>query len=72
MGEEPTPEFAAQVAEEYERLLELLAEESLRPVAVWKMCCTNDEIAEKLDCSRQTVARKLEAIRIICNQESAA
>jgi RNA polymerase sigma factor (sigma-70 family) len=66
VGEEPTPEFAAQVAEEYERLLDLLDDESLRRVAVWKMeGLTNDEIAQQLDCSRRTVARKLETIRII-------
>jgi RNA polymerase sigma factor (sigma-70 family) len=70
VGAEPTPEFAAQVAEEYERLLDLLGEETLRRVAVWKMeGLTNDEIAERLDCSRRTVARKLETIRIIWNNE---
>ena len=66
VGEEPTPEFAAQVAEEYRRLLDLLGDESLRRVAVWKMeGLTNDEIAARLDCSRRTVARKLDTIRII-------
>jgi len=66
VGEEPTPEFAAQVAEEYEQLLDLLGEETLRRVAVWKMeGLTNDEIAGKLDCSRRTVARKLETIRVL-------
>jgi RNA polymerase sigma factor (sigma-70 family) len=71
VGEEPTPEFAAQVAEEYQRLLDLLGDESLRQVAVWKMeGLTNDEIAAKLDCSRRTVARKLETIRIIWGKES--
>jgi RNA polymerase sigma factor (sigma-70 family) len=66
VGEEPTPEFAAQVAEEYHRLLELLGDETLRRVAVWKMeGLTNDEVAERLDCSRRTVARKLDTIRII-------
>lgn len=70
VGEEPTPEFAAQVAEEYQRLLDLLGEESLRRVAVWKMeGLTNDEIADRLDCSLRTVARKLETIRIIWNGE---
>src|SRR5436190_8915493 len=45
VGAEPTPEFAAQVAEEYHRLLDLLAEASLRQVAVWKMeGLTNDEV----------------------------
>src|SRR4051794_30097165 len=50
VGAEPTPEFAAQVAEEYQRLLELLGDETLRRVAVWKMeGLTNDEIAGQLD-----------------------
>jgi RNA polymerase sigma factor (sigma-70 family) len=66
VGEEPTPAFAAQVAEQYHRLLDLLGDASLRRVAVWKMeGLTNDEIADRLDCSRRTVARKLETIRII-------
>jgi RNA polymerase sigma factor (sigma-70 family) len=69
VGEEPTPEFAAQVAEECRRLLDLLGDETLRQVAVWKMeGCTNDEVAGRLDCSRRTVARKLETIRIIWSQ----
>src|SRR5205807_9536124 len=32
VGDEPTPEFAAQVAEEYQRLINLLGDESLRQV----------------------------------------
>jgi RNA polymerase sigma factor (sigma-70 family) len=70
VGEEPTPEFAAQVAEEYQRLLDRLGDETLSRVAVWKMeGLTNDEIAGRLDCSRRTVARKLETIRIIWTRE---
>jgi RNA polymerase sigma factor (sigma-70 family) len=72
VGDEPTPEFAAQVAEQYQRLLDALRDESLRQVAVWKMeGLTNDEIAGRLDCSRRTVARKLDAIRIIWGKEQA-
>ena len=72
VGEEPTPEFAAQVAEQYRRLLDLLGDETLRQVAVWKMeGFTKDEIAGRLDCSRRTVARKLETIRIIWSGEAA-
>jgi RNA polymerase sigma factor (sigma-70 family) len=72
IGAEPTPEFAAQVAEEYQRLLDLLGDESLRRVAVGKMeGLTTDEVAERLGCSRRTVARKLETIRIIWSQEPA-
>jgi len=72
VGTEPTPDFAAQLAEEYGRLLDLLGDQSLRDVAVWKMeGYGNDEIADKLGCSRRTVARKLEAIRILWNNEPA-
>jgi DNA-binding CsgD family transcriptional regulator len=39
-------------------------------VAVWKMeGLTTDEVAARLDCSRRTVARKLETIRIIWSAE---
>jgi len=70
VGAEPTPEFAAQVADEYRRLLDLLGDETLCQVAVWKMeGYGNDEIADQLACSRRTVARKLEAIRIIWSKE---
>jgi RNA polymerase sigma factor (sigma-70 family) len=72
VGDEPTPDFAAQVADEYRRLLDLLGDETLRQVAVWKMeGYDNDEIAAKLACSRRTVARKLEAIRILWSKEPA-
>ena len=73
VGIEPTPDFATQVADECRRLLDLLGDDSLRRVAVWKMeGYSNDEIAERLDCSRRTVARKLEAIRILWSEEPAA
>jgi RNA polymerase sigma factor (sigma-70 family) len=72
VGDEPTPEFAAQVAEECERLLDVLGDESLRRVALGKMeGFTNDEIAEQLGCSRRTVSLKLEAIRVIWSKEPA-
>jgi RNA polymerase sigma factor (sigma-70 family) len=70
VGDEPTPEFAAQVAEQYERLLDVLGDESLRHVAVWKMeGFANEEIAARLACSLRTVARKLQTIRIIWSKE---
>jgi RNA polymerase sigma factor (sigma-70 family) len=70
VGDEPTPEFAALVADECERLLERLGDESLRRVAVWKMeGYSNEEIAGQLGSSLRTVARKLEAIRVILTQE---
>jgi DNA-directed RNA polymerase specialized sigma24 family protein len=60
----PTPELAAMLAEEYQRRLHNLGDDSLRRVAQLRLDGhTNDEIAELLGCARRTVARKLEAIR---------
>lgn len=60
---DPTPEFAAQVAEECGRLLGLLNED-LRAVALWKMEGeTTEEIAARLGKAPRTVERKLRIIR---------
>ncbi len=62
--ERPTPEFAAQAAEECGVLLNMLEDNSTRMVAIWKMeGYTNREIAEKLAVTERTVGRRLEAIR---------
>jgi DNA-directed RNA polymerase specialized sigma24 family protein len=64
VGTEPTPEFAASVAEQCRALLEALRTDALRSVAVWKMeGLTNPEIAGRLGCSLATVERKLALIR---------
>jgi len=64
VGNEPTPEFAAQFAEEYERRLHSLNSPELRSVAVWKMeGYSNAEIAQKLGCVERSVERKLRLIR---------
>jgi RNA polymerase sigma factor (sigma-70 family) len=66
VGREPTPELAAQVAEECRRLLDALDDEPLRTIALWKLeGYTNDEIAAKLDLSPRTVERKLNRVRRI-------
>ena len=66
VGPEPTPEFAAEFAEEYRRLFEALRDDDLRRIAVWKLeGHTVDEIAAKLGCARRTVARRLELIRTL-------
>jgi len=63
-GNEPTPEFAAQTAEEYRRLLALLGNDELRSIAVWKMeGLTNSEIADRLGYAIPTVERRLRIIR---------
>jgi DNA-directed RNA polymerase specialized sigma24 family protein len=67
---EPSPAFAAQVADECRRLLDLLDSGTLRNIALWKMeGQTHEEIAATLDCVRYTVDRKLQRIRKIWAQE---
>jgi RNA polymerase sigma factor (sigma-70 family) len=64
LGQEPTPEVAALVAEQCAHLLERLADESLRQIALYKLeGYTNDEIARQLGCAPRTVERKLAKIR---------
>jgi DNA-directed RNA polymerase specialized sigma24 family protein len=64
IGREPDPAFAAQVVEDYERLLDGLGDEALQSVAVWKLeGYTNEEIAAKLGRAPATIERKLRLIR---------
>jgi RNA polymerase sigma factor (sigma-70 family) len=64
VGREPTPELAAQVAEQFQRLLALLPDEEVRSVALWKFeGYTNQEIAARLGCADATVERRLKLIR---------
>jgi DNA-directed RNA polymerase specialized sigma24 family protein len=64
IGDEPTPEFAAQVAEEFRRLLGMLGDEQLRQMAVARMeGCTTEDLAARFECAPSTVARKLRKIR---------
>lgn len=69
VGREPTPAFAAELAEDFRQLLECL-DDGLRQLAVLKMQgYTNQEIAEKLDCGLRSVERKLSGIRTIWSNE---
>lgn len=62
----PTAEFACEATEEFERLLALLPNESLRRVAFLKMQgYTENEIAEQADCTARTVRRHLQTIRAL-------
>jgi DNA-directed RNA polymerase specialized sigma24 family protein len=71
VGSEPTPEFAAMVAEEYRRLLQRLGDDALRKVAILRMeGSTTDAIADQLGCARRTVARQLALIRRILASDS--
>jgi DNA-directed RNA polymerase specialized sigma24 family protein len=70
IGREPTPEFAFQIAEECQRLLDQLSDSILRAIAVWKMeGYTTEEIAAKLGCVPRTVERKLQVIRKLWGDE---
>jgi DNA-directed RNA polymerase specialized sigma24 family protein len=72
LGREPSPAFAAQVAEECQRLLALLGDAELRSIALWKMQGdTTNAIAAKLGCAPSTVERRLALIRRIWERETA-
>jgi DNA-directed RNA polymerase specialized sigma24 family protein len=61
---DPTPEFAAEVAEECDRLLASLSDQDLRVVALLKMDnYTNKEISDRLNRSERAIERKLKIIR---------
>jgi DNA-directed RNA polymerase specialized sigma24 family protein len=71
VGSEPSPAFAAQVADECRRLVAALPEEPLRAVALWRMeGWTVEEIAGRLNCTPVTVKRKLARIRSLWRAES--
>lgn len=64
IGRELSPEFAAQVAEEFRRLLDALPDDTLRTVALAKLEGYDaNEIADRLGCVPRTVERKLRRIR---------
>lgn len=65
IGREPTPEFAAQVAEEFQARLKQLPED-LRDLAVAKSeGFTTEELAQKHACAPRTIERRLQLIRRI-------
>ena len=71
MGREPTPEFAAQVADECRRLLAGLRDETLRQIALLRMeGYSNDQIASRIGCGVRTVERKLDLIRKAWEREA--
>lgn len=72
LSREPTPEFAAEVAEHYDRWMKALDSEELTRLALWKLeGFTNDEIATKSGRTTRTVERKLNLIRKILVHELA-
>jgi RNA polymerase sigma factor (sigma-70 family) len=73
VGREPTPEFAAEVADELQSRLAGLQKADLVAIALRKLDgYTNEEIAAQLGCARSTVERRLRLIRMQWSKESRA
>jgi RNA polymerase sigma factor (sigma-70 family) len=71
LGREPTPEAAAQFADDCERLLAKLDDASLKTVALRRLeGHSSEEIAAQLGVSKRTVDRKLHLIRMIWTEEA--
>ena len=63
---DPTPDVAAQLAEEFQSLLDRLGSDELGAIAVWKLeGYTNAEVAARLGCATVRVERRLRLIRKI-------
>ena len=64
VAQQPSPEFALEVAEQMERLVGKFGDPVLQAIAVRKLeGLTNQEIADELSLSVRTVIRKLNRIR---------
>lgn len=70
ISREPTPEFAAQIAEEHSRWMAALESRELIQLTEWKLeGFTNDEIAAKWGRNTRTVERKLNLVRKVLVHE---
>ena len=66
IGREPSPEFASEIAEQVQVLMQALEDKQLQQLAQLKLeGFNNEEIATQMDCSLRTVERKLYLIRKI-------
>jgi DNA-directed RNA polymerase specialized sigma24 family protein len=71
LSREPSPAFAAEVAEQCQRLLRRLGDKELEAVALLRMeGYTVEEITGKLGCAPRSVKRKLALIRTIWDKET--
>jgi RNA polymerase sigma factor (sigma-70 family) len=67
---EPSPDEAAELADDCRRLLDSLKEPDLRQIALWKVeGYTHEEIAARLDCVPRTIERKVRRIRLLWKHE---
>jgi len=70
MSDEPSPAFAAEMAEACRNLLDRLPDAELRTLAVARLeGYENQEIADSLKCSVRTVERRLQLIRDLWRAE---
>lgn len=73
LGREPTPELAHMMAEECQRLLDLLDDDGLKQVVLLRLeGYTCDEIAEQLGCTTRSVERRLQRVRAKWSREAPA
>lgn len=71
VSQDPTPQFACQIAEEFRRLLDSLEDDTLRNIAIARMEGDSiEEIAKRLNCVPRTILRKLDRIRSIWSEHS--
>ena len=63
VGHEPTPELAAQMAEQCQELLSQLTDVERRTAELKLQAFNNREIADQMNCGLRTVERRLEAVR---------
>ena len=65
-ADDPTPDVAVQLVEEFQGLLDRLGDDELRSIAVWRLeGYTNAEIAGRLGRAEVSVRRRLRLIRKI-------
>ena len=70
LGQEPSPEFAAECAETCQHLLDRLGDDELRTIALNKMeGYTTKEIAGRLNRAPRSIERKLRLIRGLWESE---
>ena len=70
LGDEPSPEFLAILNEQNERLLNLLRDDQLRRISIWRIeGYTVEEIADILGVSTRSIERKLRLIRNAWSKE---
>jgi len=73
ISREPSPQFAALLAEQWQRLQRQLADDQLREIAHLKLeGYSEKEIAAKVGCAVRTVRRRVQLIRTLWEEEAGA